>query len=327
MQKKVFIRTVPRSTATGVSEWVNDASGKKMQKTKIGERANTTLCCMPSRKLGGLATGLHLPWTENGIPKKDANTGLTLTLQDYYEQKYNLPKNYLTNIQTDPRGERPLDEAKRTYFENLIIVLNDGITILDLSDFDDLMRYHVILEHPKVANSEKEWKSHKWPNAEFYIELENESDELKYQKNAIKTKAISELYNNNFTLPLKRQAIVILGISNARTTLTEAQIHNLLFEFIENTTANSGTNIAKFTELVRSIETPKGRIELDARYLLQSCIDYRLVVDKQNTYTWLRSTGPIILGETYKETIDTLTNPKKEALVLELRDELKLKQD
>jgi hypothetical protein len=324
--KKVFIRSIPRATATGISEWVNDSTGRKLLKTKVGDRANTTLCCGYSRETGALGTGLHHPWTENGVIQKTTD-GTILTLQDYYEKKFSLAKGYLTNRQTDPRGERPLDEAKRTYFEDLTITLNDGTTILDLSDFDDLMRYHAVLSHPKVANSEREWKDHKWPNAEFYIALENESDEIKYKKNAIRTKAISELYNTNLTLPVKRQLIVILGIANARTTLTEAQIHNLLFEFIENATGNSGNNIPKFMELVNMVATPKGRIELEAKFLLQSAIDFRLVIDKQNTYTWLRSTGPVVLGETYSEAIDTLTNVKKVVLVQELQDELKLKQD
>jgi hypothetical protein len=80
-------------------------------------------------------------------------------------------------------------------------------------------------------------------------------------------------------------------------------------------------------ELVNGLQTPKGRIELEARYLLQACVDHRVVIDKQATYTWIRSTGPIILGETYNEAISTLTNPKKDVLVQELRDELKIKMD
>ncbi len=34
--KLVFIKSIPRQTATGVSEWVSDVSGKRLNKTKIG---------------------------------------------------------------------------------------------------------------------------------------------------------------------------------------------------------------------------------------------------------------------------------------------------
>ena len=326
MEKKVFIRSIPRATATGISDWVNDASGMKLQKTKIGDRANTTLCITYSKKHGGLATGLHEPWTENGVIKKEAD-GTALTLQDYYERKFGFNKGYLTNQLTDPMGLRPFDEGKRTYMEDLIVTLNDGTTILDLSEFDDLMRYHAILEHPKVANSEKEWKAHKWPNAEFFIAMESEHETLKYQRLAVKTKAISQLYHPALTLPVRRKAIVILGITTARTTMTEEQIHNLMYEFIDNTTANNGNNIPHFNEIIALLETPKGRIEFESKYLLRAAIDYRVIIEKAGTYTWIRANGPIVFGETYTEAIDTLTNPKKDALVQELKDELKLKMD
>jgi hypothetical protein len=87
-----------------------------------------------------------------------------------------------------------------------------------------------------------------------------------------------------------------------------------------------GTNIDKFMELVNLIKTVKGKIDLDAKYLLQQLIDYRVVSEKQSTYTWMRPTGAIVLGETYTEAVEFLTNPKKQALIEDLRAELKIKE-
>lgn len=93
---KVFIQSIPRETATKISDWTNDSSGKKLKKTKIG-RCRDTIMCLYNPKYGGLANGLsYKPWMEDGKQKTDEN-GNKLTLQDREEQRWNLPKGYLTN--------------------------------------------------------------------------------------------------------------------------------------------------------------------------------------------------------------------------------------
>ena len=52
--KKVFIQSIPRETATKISDWTNDTSGKKLKKTKIG-RCRDTLQALWSPRVGGLA--------------------------------------------------------------------------------------------------------------------------------------------------------------------------------------------------------------------------------------------------------------------------------
>lgn len=54
---KVFIQSIPRETATKVSDWTNDTSGKKLKKTKIG-RCRDTIMALYNPKYGGLANGL-----------------------------------------------------------------------------------------------------------------------------------------------------------------------------------------------------------------------------------------------------------------------------
>jgi hypothetical protein len=321
--KKVFIQTIPRETAQGMEHWVIGANGTKSQKTKIGFMVNDTFCPMYSSKIGGLATNLDKPWIEQGVQKKDPITQEPLVMQDYYEQRFRKPKGFLHNRPANIRSAE-INEKDMSYFENLTIVLNDGTTVLDLDNFDDCMKYEVALASWWCANSEKEWKGHKWPKAQYYIALENESDELKYQKNAIKSNAIAQLHSSELTLSYKRSMIVILKIANARTTLTEAQVHNLLYEYVDASTGTVGTNIDKFMELVNLIKTVKGRIDLDAKFFLQQLLDYRVIAEKQGSYTWMRPTGAIVLGETYTEAIEFLVNPKKQALIEDLRAQLNM---
>lgn len=57
MNGKVFIYSIERPTATGIEQFVNDNSGKRMRKTKIG-RAKTRIQANYSGQVGGLKNGL-----------------------------------------------------------------------------------------------------------------------------------------------------------------------------------------------------------------------------------------------------------------------------
>jgi hypothetical protein len=178
MSTKVFIYSIPRQTATKVSDFTSDVSGKKLKKTKIG-RATDGVVALYNPRYGGLANGLsYKPWKEDGKVKVDPDTGRHLTLQDKYEQRFNLDPGYLTNRpwrKGDSHSEEDL-----TYFQKARWVLNDGCTVLDLDNFDDLMGYHVMLDSKFVANSEKEISQ--WPKATHYIALENEAEEIKFKR-------------------------------------------------------------------------------------------------------------------------------------------------
>jgi len=125
---------------------------------------------------------------------------------------------------------------------------------------------------------------------------------------------------------LRRKIVNILDLASARTNLTEEQVENLLFEYINSSTNQPGNNIDKFTGVYELTKTKGGREELEARNLLKKALDYRVITEKQSTYTWVRTSGKIEVGSTYSEAIDFLLNPKKQALVDELEEEIKAKQ-
>ena len=131
---KVFIYSIPRDSAFGIENWTSVSSGVKLNKNKIG-RCRDGIQALYNPKYGGLANGLsYKPWIENGVQVKDSEGNL-LTLQHKLEKKWNLPKDYLTN--RPYRKGDPIKESEWTYFQRKSWKLNDGATVLDLSNMDD----------------------------------------------------------------------------------------------------------------------------------------------------------------------------------------------
>lgn len=320
-KRLVFIHSVYRETATKVSNFTDPDTGKNLKKTKMGD-CKDGIQALYSHKIGGLKNGLsYKPWTENGKPV--LRNGRALTLQDKMEEKWGLEPGYLTN-----RPWRKGDSVaadKMTYYQTKSWKLRDGTTMLDLDNFDDEMFYHVCLDSKLVANSERELKERKWPDATHYISLENEDQEIKHaRKKRIRT-AIKRMEDSKvMTIGRKLEFVYILGLSSTKTRdISEETVDNLLDEYINTSAGNTPDNIDRFNELYLLATEQAGRDELKARLLLKQAEDYRVVYEKQGSYTWNRSKGAITLGDTYSEAIGFIINPKKDVLVQELEQELK----
>jgi len=314
---KVFIYSVPRPSAYNIHLWNSSTSNKPLNKTKVG-KCSTGIRALFDPSKGGLANFIsYTPWIEDGKPVLDETSSRPLTLQDKYERKFNLPKGYLSN-----KSWRPGDSQKEedlTYFQKKTFYFNDGSTVLDTDNFDDLMAYYVCLASKYVANSEKEWRQHKFPKAQFYIALENESEQIKYTRNFRKTKAISTLHSPEFTPSLQQKFVHVLNLAATNIPLTIEQTYNLLLSFLEHP---NDLNLTRYEELFDLTRTPEGREELECRHILKRGVDRRLIVEKQDTYTMMRAKGAITMGETYREAVDFLKNPKKSAQVEELLNAL-----
>lgn len=203
--------------------------------------------------------------------------------------------------------------------------LTDGCTVFDLDTIDGEMGYYVLLGSSKVANSEKEWRQHMWPKAEWYIALENESESIKAQKNQLKIKAFAALSDSKLTDSYRRKIVSLLELSSTRTTLTIEQINNLLVDYIDRSSYTEGSNIDKFMELYNLLATVTGREELEARFLLAQALDARVVFERQGSYTWIRPQGQVVIGERKEEAVNFILNPKKQPEVDELTEAIKLK--
>jgi hypothetical protein len=318
----VVVKSIPRTTVSMVSEFRNlgkaGVKGKKLNKNKIFDHCKDGRRALFSMSIGGLKTGLY----KEHHRKED---GTIVTIQEWAENNWALPKNFLTN-----KPFRKGDSAKHddmTYYQKKVWYFNDGTTILDLDNLDDFCCYHMMLESKYFANSEKEWKQHKWPKAEFYISLENESEEIKYKKNRDKTKAFAKLEENDFTLPWKRKFVVLLGLATPRITLTEEQIQNSLYDFIDQNQTRTGkpkSDVLRFLDLYEKMSTADGRERIEKQYLLEELVDYNIVSEKASTYK--RISKGTEIGYSYEEAVDFLLHPKKQAQVDEMLAELKLKK-
>lgn len=279
-----------------------------------------------SPKVGGLANYIsYTPYmnAETGTPHLNEK-GEAIMLQEYLEKKWGKDPGYYTN--RAPRRETHLKRNDLTYFQTQSWIMNDGCTVLDMANEDEEIGYYVMLASHLVANSEREWKEHKWPRAQWYIALENESDSLKYKKNAVKTQAIGALTNSDFTDIYKRKVVSLLEISSSKSNLTTEQVANALYEYIDKSAFTPGSNIDKFLEVYSLIATPHGREQLEARWILKQALDNRIIYERQDTYSWVRPKGTIVIGERYSEAVDYILNPKKSVEVDELLAEIKAKQ-
>lgn len=150
---KIYIYSIPRESALGIHDWTSDVSGKKLKKTKVGKTRDAVQALFSPRH-GGLANGLsYKAWVEEGSPKKKSD-GTTLTLQHKMEKKWGLPEGFLHNRPW--RKGDSIKEEDMSYFQRKSWKLNDGCTVLDLSNFDDEMFYYVALDSKFIANSERE---------------------------------------------------------------------------------------------------------------------------------------------------------------------------
>jgi hypothetical protein len=318
--KLVYINSIPRNTVSKVSEFRNVGQkgqvGNKLNKTKIFEHCKDGIQALYSPKVGGLKTGLSKT-RSNGKDER-------ITLQEWAEKNWGLEKGFLTN--RPYRKNESLRAEDLTYFQKKVWKLNDGLTVLNLEKLDEWCFYQVCLESKYIANSEKEWKTHKWPKATHYIALENESEEIKYKKNNMKSLAFGYLHSEILTLPWKRKFTVLLGLTNARNELTEEVVHNLLFEMIMNSKSrpDGRTDIELFLEYYKNLNESEGRERLEAEFFLITLIDYNLVLEKFGTYKWL--TKGMEIGNNKVEAIDFIVNPKKQTQVEDLEKELKLKK-
>lgn len=309
----VFIKSIPeKNSAYGTDNW-RTSKGVPLDKSKLGP-CDTKISALYSPKLGGYNTGLHRPWYDDEGKIVTDSEGNPLTLQDKIETEWGLPKGYLTNKVTP----KHLRSKGLTYYETKSWSLKEGTTVLDTSTLDGLLGYYVMLESKYVANSEKEWREYRWPKAKFYIALENEEDEIKYTRNSVKSKAFSRLESDVMTPDIKRKMVGILELASTKTKLTNQQIHNLLYEYIDKSSFRPGSNIERFSALYNELSTPDGRARFDAKYLLKQAIDSRIVYEKAGSYVWVRPKGNLVIGETYEEALDFILNPKKTALVEEL---------
>jgi hypothetical protein len=181
------------------------------------------------------------------------------------------------------------------------------------------------LDSKYIANSEKEYRNHKFPYAKWYIAQTSETEELKYERNERRSKAFAALHSKEMTDAIKKKFVSLLGISSPRSTLSTEQLHNLLFDYIDSSKHGPGSNLEKFESLYKTLKTKFGREELTARYTLLKAKTLRVINEQGGKYTWIRPDGPVTVGTTYKEAIKFLSDVANHSLIEELLAEIDIK--
>lgn len=323
---KVFVYTVPRKTATKISE-VTNGKNVRLNQTKITRGCRDAFVALPSASKGcRLNTGLN-EYVDNpyksgeGLPAGfDSLKGSEKVKEQHLvEIKFGLPMNYLSDEPQNATAAKNRDYVP-SFYQTFKFSLNDGLTVLDTENMNDYLAYRIMLASKKFANSKKELDSGKWPEAIYYIGLEHETEDIKYQKKQRLNSALAKLANSDFDPITQRKMVKVLGLAKGK--LTDQQTYNLLSSFIEENTPGKD-NINEFEKMYKLLSTADGREEFEARYFLQELQDKWIVTEYQGTYTW--NAKKMVIGQRKEEAIRFLMNPEKQSEQIELKAQLEAK--
>lgn len=336
---KVFIKMVPHKSAQNKRPFVTDKRGEKVNTKEssavkgIGKNGTGIFrFCVGQLKGGNLNTGfektIENPWfgkKSQSLPtiwqNKKLETREEITRQEYFEIKLGFEPGYLTSIAKKVFDNKPTPWIQSWWkdFEEM--------TILDLDNPEDELTFWLLKQaHPdKCANS---W-SERTPFSRLYISQINE-DEVKVTKRTEILEStivkISALKNEHIESDIRKVA-TILNIIRGEVSIEK--IKNSLSDYIMKRQSNQDENIKKFNKLYDEMQDVKGRETFEARYLLQECINNRVVSDYKGKYIWSSKKGQSVelLGKSYQEAINTLIDVDWRHYREELEEELKSKVD
>lgn len=314
MSKTVFINVVPKASAQKRHEYTH-WSGRKMNVTKA-KGAGTGFRASVSVRKNALNTGFDKivdnPWYRESAEEVELPSEWTgsniwnkkkITLQNYLELKHNQPKGFYTSVKSPMF---PPADYKYTFMQQFQYHLKDGMTILNLNDPKDEIMYYLALASSKIANSKNEITM----TTDFFISHVNESEEEKATKNRLIRKANAKLTDiiDGKSPEVARKVAVILGL--IRGSVSFEKVENSLYNFI-NGKDEQVININKFNDVVELLDTKVGKERFEALYLLKELVNYRIVTDTREKYTWIQAPSESLrtIGKSQDSTINWLLDP------------------
>jgi hypothetical protein len=323
---KVFVNTVETSMPNNMVE-VDARSGKKttLRQSKVNNKCKNTFTVLPSASTGRLKTGLDKlvdnPFynTEEQIPTshKDviSHEDKYIKLQYYKEIQWGRPFDFYTDIPVDRHNPEAMKSP--TYFQTFVYKLNDGTTIFDRAIEKEDLAVIIMEESKFFANSLKEHREHRWPDAVHYIAHEDEDDEMKFGSRERKNKALGALDYVIDDSETRKKFLKVL-VPDIKGEVKDTKVYNELSAFIErNDKQKDGERaITKFLRLLKQIETPQGREKLEAQVLLAKLIESWIVSEKHATYTFVAK--DIVIGHNYEQAVLFLMNLEKQEITDEM---------
>ena len=107
-------------------------------------------------------------------------------------------------------------KMKILHFSKFKFSLNDGTTVLDLSNPLDEIAYYMLKASPKVSLSNKPEDRQKKPKADFYISDKNESIQEKFNKKKVYNDCTTKLNDSKFTPSYQRKVCKALNLIKRR---------------------------------------------------------------------------------------------------------------
>lgn len=332
---KVFVKMVPHPSAQKKKHFIKDPKGRKdinMTKAQGKNGMGIFRFVVSQTRNGLLNTNLDKkidnPWKDkpNELPSNWRTSGLetkeVISKQEYFEVKLNQKPGELTSI---PKKIFDKDSSM-PYLQKLYKDFEDT-TLLDLDEPKDELIYWLLLAShaDKCANSWEERSNF----SRLYISKVNEDEVRVAKKLEIVENAISDLVTlkNDYSESDIIKIAVVLKLIKGETSISK--VKNTLSEHISKQSSNQLENIEAFNELFKSLNNAKDREMFEAKYLLQACINNRIISDYKGKYTWNSKKGTSLetLGKSYKEAVQTILDIDWRNYREELADELKTKVD
>lgn len=331
MSKKVFFYLCPRETATKVHNFTNE-NGQSLNKTKIGVNIGNVYRPLLSASTGKLVTGLNKmvdnPYKE--LPQEKIKSKFEpyilgkekVLLQHLLEYEHGQTPGFYSDDASKlvPLNSEEIKEIGYMQHKDTFTKLTDAGLVLDMAKPEDEVAYYYMTAKSKCAPSrEKVLKG----IHEFYIGFENEDAERTYSKAQLVDKAIYALQNPELTDEVKSKIAKVLGLISRDSTAQ--RVYTALRNFVVDADKNQKDNIAKFLDIMNSLDDSKFVERFNAEALLADLVAYFIVTVKSGTYTWKNSNLPI--GYNKSEAVNFLLNPHKQGEVEEIEKQLQTKKN
>jgi hypothetical protein len=339
---KVFVKLVERESAQKRKSFIyaKNSISKEIRREKniesgksIGTNGKSGFRFLVSQhKPGYLNTGfserVENPWFENAkdLPIEWQNlkidTKQEISRQEYFEIKLGLRPGTLHSNSKRLFDKKDTLSWIQQWYRDFI-----DTTVLDLNEPIDELTYWLLLQssNDKCANSYKDIT----PFSRIYISQVNEDEERVAKKNEIIEQAVYDLvtFKNEHSESEIIKLAVILKVVKGEVSIKK--IKQSLSDFISLKTPKQFENIKDFGKLYANLQDAKGKDIFEAKYLLQECINNRVISDYKGKYIWSskKGTNLELIGKTYNEVLTTLLDIDWRHYREELELELKAKLD
>jgi len=325
---KVYVYKITIPSASKITEVINGKTQRRLNQTKIDGRIKERFQPGLSAKTRKLATGLDVEIDNPLKGEKISDPEFQflaiqdrVLLQNVIEYKFNRKKGELDNTPADPSNKKHLESP--SFYQTFVFQLNDGLTVLDLTNFNDLLAYYCMLASKHFAATKADYESGKKPYAKYYLATMDEGDQEKYTKKQFKDKAKAELTLGKVAdSETQKKFVKLLLPSIGKGRLTDVQAYNSLSEAIDtNDRYKDGEEfIAKFNKLVNLLKDAPSKARFNALVLLQEGINCFAISEKAGTYIWIAK--DLTLGASKEKALDFLLDPNKADLVEELQEQI-----